>query len=759
MIGKTSATVAALALFAVLSDCSNFDNFSSDPAVTDEVNAADLTARSPARLGQRQPRDSFPAPQVYPGSIEDQAAQPASPTVEGVVARDGRGYDLNFNNAEIPAVAKALLGDLLQVSYAVDPRVQGTITLSSGAPVQRSDIIPLLESVLKFSGATLLKEGPIYKIIPGGEDIGGGSASRFSGGALEPGHGLSVLPIRYINAQVMMRALDSFAAKPGMLRVDQVRNLLLVMGSSTERASVIEAALALDVDWMKDQSVGIFPIRNARPETVITELSNIFDTGREGASGNLVRFQPVVRLNAVLAVAQTPGVINKVRDWVARLDRADYDSTTVRVYQIRYGNARIMAAILREVFTGQSAGIGLPGSADLSQLTPGSSIQRSTTDPGTGTGTGTQSGFGSSRTTQMQQPSGSSTGRTDPMSQSQFGTGQQQRPEDRLAGLGAGLGTGSGQPPLLANVRITADTANNTLLIYANREQYQIIEKAIFELDRAPMQVAIDVTIAEITLKNELQFGVQFYLKGQNASGGFSAGASDVLAQTFPGGNFLLGARQDPRLVINALRKITDVKVLSNPSLVVLDNQQAMLQVGDQVPIITRQASTPVTTDFVNINSIEMRDTGVILRVTPRVNANGAVTLDIIQEISNVVRGSADQETLTPTISQRKIQSSIAVASGQTVLLGGLISTRSEYSKSGLPILSEIKGLGNLFSSQSKTTDRTELVLFIRPQIIRHGLDAQLVAEELRSKLNLLGRRSGSSPARSRAAPAVRSKN
>jgi general secretion pathway protein D len=737
MIGKVAAGAALLLLLAGLSDCSKFDNFETDNTVTNEVAATDLTARFPASLDQSRDRDTSPAPQIYPGAADGQVAQPGMPTAEGAVARGSQGYDLNFNNAEIAAVAKALLGDLLQLSYAVDPRVQGTISLSSGRPVAKSDILPLLESVLKFSGATILKEGPVYKIVPGGEDIGGGSASRFAGGRIEPGHGLSVLPLRYLAAQAMMRALDSFAAKPGMLRIDQARNLLLVMGTSTERASTIEAALALDVDWMKNQSVGIFPVRNVSPETVIVELNNIFDTGREGSSGNLVRFQPVVRLNAVLAVAQTPGVITKVRGWVSRLDRADYDNTTVRVYRIRYGNARIMAAILREVFTGQSAGqIGLPGGADLSQLTPGSSMQRSTSP------TTTQPSFGS-RTVNQPDPS---SGRPDPTSQSRLGTGAQQRSGDQLATLGGG---GGSQTPLLANVRITADTANNSLLIYANRDQYKIIEKAIFELDRAPMQVAIDVTIAEITLKNELQFGIQFYLKGQNASGGISFGASDVLQQSFPGFNALLGARQDPRVVINALRKITDVKVLSSPSLVVLDNQQALLQVGDQVPIITRQASTPVTTDFVNINSVEMRDTGVILRVTPRVNANGAVTLDIIQEISNVVRNSADQTTLTPTISQRKIQSSIAVSSGQTVLLGGLISTRTEQGRSGIPVLSEIKGLGDLFSTQSKTTDRTELILFIRPQIIRNGVDAQLVAEELRSKLNIIGRRPGQPTLRS----------
>jgi general secretion pathway protein D len=314
------------------------------------------------------------------------------------------------------------------------------------------------------------------------------------------------------------------------------------------------------------------------------------------------------------------------------------------------------------------------------------------------------------------------------------------------------LGGASG-PALLPNVRITADTANNSLLIYANRDQYKIVERAIFELDRAPMQVAIDATVAEITLKNELQYGVQFYLqsKYQGNKGSIGFGATDVLKRVIPGGNLVLGSDQDPRLVINALRQITDVNVLSSPALVVLDNQQAMLQVGDEVPIATRSAVDVITPNAPIVNNIEMRNTGVILKVTPRVNANGVVTLDVIQEISNVVKN--DTQTLTPTISQRKVQSSIAVASGQTVLLGGLISNRSEKNKSGLPILSELKGIGDLFATNTGASERTELIIFIRPQIIRDGIDAQLVAEELRSKLSIIGRAGVTRPSPATVAP------
>jgi general secretion pathway protein D len=534
----------------------------------------------------------------------------------------------------------------------------------------------------------------------------------------------------------VLKALDSFAIKPGMARVDATRNLLLIQGPSTERISAMEAALELDVDWMKNQSVGIFPVRNSSPETIITELQNVFDSGKEGAATNLVRFQPVNRMNAVLAIAQTPKMIDEVASWIRRLDKSDVDNTTVRIYRLRYGNAKIMAGILREVFTGQPNNTSTtPGQNDLSQLTPGSTLQRATSG-----------GLSSSSSGSLMQNSRTSTASNATSTDDSSNNSDQ---SNRIADVSSNPLGGASGPALLPNVRITADLANNSLLIYANRDQYKTVERAIFELDRAPMQVSIDATVAEITLKDELQYGVQFYLqsKYQGNKGSFGFGATDVLKRVIPGGNLVLGSDQDPRLVINALRQVTDVNVLSSPALVVLDNQQAMLQVGDEVPIATRSAVDVVTPNAPVVNNIEMRNTGVILKVTPRVNANGVVTLDVIQEISNVVKNSTDTTTLTPTISQRKVQSSIAVASGQTVLLGGLISNRGEKNQSGLPIISELPyGIGKLFSQNTGSSERTELIIFIRPQIIRDGVDAQLVAEELRSKLSIIGSSGNSRP-------------
>lgn len=718
-----------------LAGCSGIDKYLekdqtgvTDDTVPNSVLQADLSARFPQALRGRPAEPPLPASQVYPGGTAENGLAAGAPAEQGAVQRGSDEYDLNFQNADIGAVSKVLLGDLLKVNYSIDPRVQGTVSLASGRPVAKKDLVALLESVLKLVNAQVVKEGSLYKIVPAGEALGSGAVDRDATGKLTPGYGISVLPLQYVSAQAVLRAVDSFAARPGMARVDATRNLLLVQGTSIERASAIEAALALDVDWMRNQAVGVFPIRNSSPETIIAELRNVFDTGKDGAAANLVRFQPVTRLNAVLAVAQTNALIGQVRTWIARLDRSDDSNTTVRIYRLRYGNAKIVAGILREVFTGQGSSSSLSGGSDLSQLTPGSAARQASSSTGA-----TSSG---QAPTQSPSTIFGSTSRPGAGSTSSPETGSGSNDISALSNTTAGSGSG-----ILPNVRIIADTANNSLVIYGSRDQYKIVERAIFEIDRAPLQVAIDVTVAEITLRNQLQFGVQFYLqdiKNSEQKGSVGFGLSSVLQRTIPGANLVIGSDTDPRVILNALRAVTDVKVVSSPALVVLDNQLAILQVGDQVPVATRQSQDVSTPNAPLVSNVEMKDTGVILKVTPRINANGVVNLDVTQEVS-AVQPQADP-TLTPTISQRKIQSTIAVASGQTVLLGGMISSKDTQGKQAIPGLGDIKVFGDLFGSKDKTKERTELIMFIRPQIIRDSVDAQLVAEELRSKLSVIAR-------------------
>jgi general secretion pathway protein D len=574
--------------------------------------------------------------------------------------------------------------------------------------------------------------------------------------------------------------MDSFATKPGVVRADTTRNLLLIQGTGPERRTAVESALSFDVDWMRGQSIGIYPISNSGPEPIITELEKIVDSGENGLNQNMVKLQPVARLNAVMVVTKRPQLLRTVETWIKRLDRADSTRTSVHVYTVKYGDAKQIARVLTDMFGGGSSGSLLdspdnqvaPGSGTASvgdRLSLNNNNSSSTTTTTTSTSSASQGGssFGSRNN------SGFGSG---------FGGAGGGANGGNLGQLDKGNGPGSGGPPLLQNVRITPDVANNSLLIYADQSNYRIIESALRQVDQPQLQVAIDATIAEVTLTDELQYGVQFFLTShalglrpdqgsllntaataapQTAAQQAAAAAATTTStatstaaaagtavntfinRAFPGFNFLVGQEAQPAMILSALHSVTGVKVLSSPSLVVVNNQAATLQVGNQVPISTGSA-TVLTANNTVVNTVDYRNTGVILHVSPRVSANGNVRLEVEQEISSVVPSTNPSANLTPTISERKVKSSISVANGQTVLLAGLIQDQKNENKSGIPVLDQIPGIGNAFSGQDNTKSRTELIIFIRPQIIRDAVDAHTVAEELRSKLR--GTVSASSP-------------
>ncbi|MGH6935190.1 MAG: type II secretion system protein GspD, partial [Methylocella sp.] len=322
------------------------------------------------------------------------------------------------------------------------------------------------------------------------------------------------------------------------------------------------------------------------------------------------------------------------------------------------------------------------------------------------------------------------------------------------AGFGAGFGGGGAGAAraLMPGVRILPDVANNAIVIYANPENYRIIEKALNQLDRPVPQVAVDVTVAEVNLNNNLSYGVQFFLGSLNTLNSFSSGiqAGNTLptpASGFggigrtPGFNFLIGSELAPHVIISALNQYTTTKILSNPSLVVIDNELAALQVGDTVPITTGSANilnTATAASNTVFNSIRYQNTGIVLKMRPHVHANGNVNLEIDQQISackNCQAGSATGN-LTPSFTDRHVRSRIMVPDGQTVLLAGLVREQHDNLRAGIPVLEQIPILGEAFaSSNNHRIDRTELIIFIRPQVIRDSVDASVVAEELRAKL------------------------
>jgi general secretion pathway protein D len=717
-------------------------NAPGDIDVLDKVRSLDIMPRQPEAVNASQTNvGERSRAAVYEGTVITDI-----PDVRAERSPTGNGYDLNFENTPVTTVAKVVLGDILNTGYTIDPRVQGTVSLVSVRPVPKSDIIFVLENALRLSGVVLIRDSAGYRLTPLGDAVGAGRVDS-AAASPEPGYGVSVVPLQYVSAQTIRKLMDSFATKPGSVRADPTRNLLLIQGTGAERQTAVETAMSFDVDWMRGQSVGIFPVTNSAPEPIISELEKIMDSGDSGLSQSVVKFQPMSRLNAILVVSRKPALLQTAATWIRRLDRADTARNSVHVYHVKYGEARQIAKVLTDMFVGGSS--SSLDNAD-NQLAPGSGS--STTSSADRLSMNANS---STQTNGFASRASGATGSSPP------GFGQSQPASGNPSGTGAldsKSGGGNGQP-LMEGVRITPDAVNNELLIYADQGNYKIIEATLLQIDQPPLQVAIDATIAEVTLNNELSYGVQFFLTSRNlglkpdtgsalntqstsaptttaATTGVAAAAgaatSAFINRAFPGFNFLVGSEAQPSAILDALHTVTSLKVLSNPSLVVINNQTATLQVGDVVPVSTGSA-TVLTTSNTVVNTIDYRNTGIILHVSPRISANGNVRLDIVQEISNVLPSTAS--SLTPTVSERKVQSSISIASGQTVLLAGLISEQQSGTRNGIPLLDEIPGLGDGFSHQDKQGTRTELIIFIRPQIIRDGTDAHHIAEELRSKL------------------------
>ena len=743
LLSVARACVAA-SFYLVLSGCVTSTGMAPTASLAPDdtmasVRNADFSARFPlASEGDSGRSRESSKSLIFPGlDTEPEPQHGRDPDMQAASLQQaafvkGDGVEMNFDGADVQTVAKSLLGDILQLNFVVDPRVQGNVTLTSAGPIPRKDVLPAFESVLRMSNAAIVHSGNLVKIVPIPETAGG----AVSVGAGEPGFGVSMVHLRYTSAATVAKTAESFLSRPGAIRVVQSRNLLLIQGTTEERQAALDAVATFDVEWLQNQSVGVYPLKSTSPETMIGELERIFETNEGGSGQGVVRFQPVSRMNAVMVVTKNPKLLTQTTQWITRLDRSDTTGTTLRTFRLKNGNATQVAKILNDIFGGQRSGATADGAAK--QIAPGVDSAQSrldSLDRGSSSGSATQaSGSGSDNHAA-----------NNPIAAAFSAFSDRKDGDSDATGSSSAASGGNLQRGTFQNLRITADAVNNAVVVYSNQEDYRIVERALRDLDRPQMQVSIDATVAEVTLTDQLQYGVQAYLNSNQASVGLF-GATQVAAQTAaqsallqtvaPGLNLVLGSQAQPRVILNALSTITDVKVLSSPSIVAMDNQPALLQVGDEIPITTSSATVISNSAAPIVNTIQMRDTGVILKVLPHVHSNGAIQLEIDQEISGVV--NPDQQTLTPTISQRRVHSTVSVISGQTVLLAGLISVNDQKTKSGVPGLQDIKFIGDLLGNTSNTKTKSEIIIFIKTRLIRNSGDAGAVTEEFRDRLHMM---------------------
>jgi general secretion pathway protein D len=283
--------------------------------------------------------------------------------------------------------------------------------------------------------------------------------------------------------------------------------------------------------------------------------------------------------------------------------------------------------------------------------------------------------------------------------------------------------------------RITADAGGNKLVIWARPDEYDLIDQALARLDRPLDQVYVEATIAEVRLSGELSRGVRWFIEAGGLSGGISDANNGAVGPAFPGFNFSFRVPQ-AHLVISALESRTDVRIVSTPQLTVIDRQKATIQVGDQVPVVTKTVQDTSSGSNVIANDVTFRDTGVILHVTPQIRSSGEVLLDIEQEVSRVVPTTSSQIN-SPTISQRRVKSTVRVPDGTAIVLGGLISSSDEDGGGGLPGTQKTF-LESIFGSRKTSTTRSELIVIIRPMIIRDSSDLRNIVDEITSRMRLV---------------------
>jgi general secretion pathway protein D len=659
--------------------------------------------------GSPSTHSGAPLAKISPGGGADEVVgtgqltgQPLPRPIEST-SKDG-GVTLNLVDASVAEAAKSILGDVLGVNYAVSEKVKGTITMQTAKAVPKEALLEIFETVLRGEGAAIVVQQGLYRIVPTNDAVA--SAPLLGKGAnyrRTPGVSAQVLPLRHVAAAEMERIIKAIAPNANLLRTDTARNLLVVSGTRSDLDAIMDAVSVFDVDWMRGMSFGIYPVESADPEAVAQELDIVFANDRDGPTKGIVRFVPNRRLKSILVISSRPEYLRRAQNWLRRLDMATRATVKqVFVYPVRSRNASELAQLLQKVYGSQDQAKAAPKApAALGPLPPPVTVLGPTPPPAP-----------------LPAPE-SDTSQAPPTAPPPLADGPR---DDRNSGIG-----------------VVADEANNTLVITATAQEYRRVSQILERIDVPPHQVLLEATIAEVQLKDELKMGVRwFFQTGNHQLKLTDDSLAGAVVPTFPGfSNFF--STPDVKVVLNALSGITDVNIISSPTLMVLDNKKATLQVGNEVPIVTQSALAVAGAGSPIVNSITYKSTGILLNITPRIGDKGRIQLDVEQEASDVVQTSTSGID-SPTIQQRRIKTTVAVNDGESIVLGGLIQDRADNKRGQVPLIGQIPVLGTLFKNKEDVIARTELLVAITPRIVKDTRQVRAIAEEFRARINLTTR-------------------
>ncbi len=581
--------------------------------------------------------------------------------------------ELAFDNADLYEVLDVTLYELFKVNYMVDPSIKAKVTFHLSGDYTKTQFINILNNVLQLNNLAIVRgPGDIFKVVRRASSAGFSNAPlAVEADSDQAGDLTRMLRLRYIASATAAKNIRPFLSKNAVVVDDAVTNSLLITDTPGNLDKAANILGMMDVEYFAEISWRVFPIQEADASEMARDLSRILKTG------GLYNRPGIDRGSFEIIPIKTMNALLVVSRWPSML-------TLIDDWIKAMDHADDSGTNVFVYFVENGTALEL---ADILKQLYG------------GTATGT------SKKAAIVKPTA----------------------KPGLAG------------ELSGQVEIIPDETNNAIVFKATGRDYKMIKEVLKKLDIVPRQVLINVVIAEVTLSGSLEYGVQWFLKSSiseyEAHGTLEDGTSRAIDTALGAGmkglNIALYDSDDLlRGLITAIETEGEVNILSSPNILAVDNKESVIEVGEQIPIPTGET---ITEGGTTITSIQYRDTGVLLTVTPHINSSGLVKIELVQEVSET--GTKDEELNAYSFLNRKAQTSLVVEDGQTIILGGLMRSKMDTSGSGIPFLRRIPVLGYLFGGTSKDLDKTELIFLITPRVISTRAEADAITKEFSQRV------------------------
>lgn len=695
------------------------------------------------------------------------AAQQAPPPQQTASPAPVMTGSLNLTRASLVEVVDVLCRQL-KINYMIDPKVTGSVSLSTYGETRSMDARELLNMILRINGFTMVKVGDIYRIVPMADALRLPLPMTKDPSAMTEDEStvLSLIFLKYATAPEVGKLVEPFIGAGASVTVYQPANLIFLMDSRRNARRVMELISMFDSDMLANQRVKIYNLKNGSPDDVSKELESILKSISLSEKTSHIRFLPVERLNILIAVAPNPGVFEEIDKWVEKLDtevKVSSNGLGNYIYRVKYSRAEILAGSITMLYGGYPmfggmggmGGFGGMGGYGMGGMGGGYGMGGyGMGGMGGGYGMGGMGGYGmgggygnyAMGTGGYQQASAGFPGMgvagfLQP-GQSAFnqggaavsGAGVGQTSADQSGSYMSGMGMMGGRIP-----RIIPNQIDNTLLIQCTPQEWSQIEKLLKDLDIPPRQVLVDAKIFEVSLTGAFASGVAAYFQKRSNSernllGTLNAGVTNLSM------GMLVGQSRELLAFLQLAENQSRTKVISAPSVIATDSVGASIMVGQDVPTLSSQGvagGVQSGGSSVFANQIANRSAGVQLSVNARVTPSGVVTMTISQEVS-APQAPAAGAIQSPSFSRRNVQTQVTVQDGDTIAIGGIITESNTSSSAGIPGLHKLPIVGSVFGSRSYSKERSELIIFMTPRVIYDTNQVVEASDELRNKLRRL---------------------